>query len=84
MGLGGDFERQLKKAVQDGLRDLAQDYQRMFDSLGRRYRGQPLSTIKPALQREWKRVDGGRLSDPDLTEYAAAISEGTTIKMRVG
>ena len=84
MGVSGDFERQLKKAVADGLRDVAQDYQRMFDSLGRRYRGRPVSTIKPALQREWRRVDGGRLSERDLTEYATAISEGTKIKMRVG
>jgi len=84
MGLNGDFERQLRKAVQDGLRDVAKDYQKMLDSLGRRYRGQSLSTIKPALQREWKRVGGGRLTEPDLTEYATAISEGTPIKMRVG
>lgn len=56
----------------------------MFDSLGRRYWGQPLSMIKPALQREWKRVDGGRLTEPDLTEYATAIKRGTKIRMRVG
>ena len=84
MGLSDDFERELRKAVQDGLRDVVQDYQRMFDSLGRRYRGQPLSTIKPALQWEWRRVDGDSLPEPDLTEYATAISKGTPIKMRVG
>jgi len=84
MGLNGDFERELRKAVQDGLRDVAQDYQQMFDSLGRRYRGQPLSTIKTALQREWRRVDGDPLPEPDLTEYATAISDGTPIQMRVG
>lgn len=46
-----DFERQLNKAVQGALGDVAKDYQRMFDSLSRRYQGRPVSTIKPVLQR---------------------------------
>ncbi len=79
-----DFERQLNKAVQGALGDVAKEYQRMFDSLGRRYRGRPVSTIKPVLQREWKRVNGGSITDPELTEYATHISNGTQIKMKVG
>lgn len=81
-GLGKDFERQLNKVVNEGLRDVAKDYQRMLDSLGRRYKGRPVATIKPVLQREWKQA-GGSISDPELTEYATMISNGTRITMRV-
>ncbi len=77
-----DFERQLNKAVQGALGDVAKDYQRMFDSLSRRYQGRPVSIIKPVLQREWKRI-GGSITDPELTEYATHISNGTHIKMKV-
>jgi len=78
-----DFERQLNKAVQGALGDVAKDYQRMFDSLSRRYRGRPVSSIKPVLLGEWKRI-GGSITDPELTEYATHISNGTHIKMKAG
>lgn len=81
--LGNDFERQLNKAVQGALGEVAKEYQRLFDSLGRRYRGRPVSTIRPVLQREWKRL-GGSITDPELTEYATHIRNGTEIKMKVG
>jgi hypothetical protein len=77
-----DFERDLKKMVQGTVKDIASDYQKMFDSLLRRYKGRPVSQIKPVLRREWARV-GGSISDPELTEYATHISEGTRIQMRV-
>lgn len=85
-GLGKEFERQLErelqKATREAVADIAKDYQRMFDSLSRRYRGQPVSSIKPVLRREWSRL-GGNISDRELTEYATHISNGTQIKMRV-
>jgi len=81
-GLGRDFEREIAKAAQSGLREVANDYQKMFDSLGRRYRDQPVEVIKPALRREWSKI-GGRISDPELTDYATLISEGTHIEMKV-
>ncbi len=77
-----DFERDLKKTVQGAVKDIASDYQKMFDSLSRRYKGRPVSQIKPVLRREWSRI-GGSISDPELTEYATHISEGTRIQMRV-
>lgn len=80
--LGKDFEREIMKAAQSGLREVANDYQRMFYSLGRRYRGQPVGIIKPALRREWNRL-GGSISDAELTDYATLISEGTHIEMRL-
>lgn len=76
------WEKELEKAVRPALKDIASDYQKMFDSLLRRYKGRPVSEIKPVLRREWSRV-GGSISEPELTEYATHISEGTRIQMRV-
>ena len=76
------WEKELEKAVRPALKDIASDYQKMFDSLLRRYKGRPVSEIKPVLRREWSRV-GGSISDPELTEYANHISEGTRIQLRV-
>ena len=76
------WEKELERAVRPALKDIASDYQKMFDSLLRRYKGRPVSEIKPVLRREWSRV-GGSISDPELTEYANRISEGIRIQMRV-
>lgn len=76
------WEKELEKAVRPALKDIASDYQKMFDSLSRRYKGRPVSEIKPVLRREWSRV-GGSISDPELTEYANHISEGTRVQLRV-
>ena len=76
------WEKELEKAIRPAMKDIASDYQKMFDSLSRRYKGRPISEIKPVLKREWSRV-GGSISDPELTDYATLISEGTRIQMRV-
>ena len=76
------WEKELEKAVRPALKDIASDYQKMFDSLSRRYKGRPVSEIKPVLRREWSR-GGGSISEPELTEYATHISEGTRTQMRV-
>lgn len=74
-------ERELKKMIQGAVQDVAAEYQQMLDSLLRRYEGSPVAEIKPVLRREWRRI-GGDISDPELTEYATFISEGTRIQMR--
>lgn len=77
-----NFERDLTDMLQGSIAAIASDYQRMFDRLAGTYKGRPIAEIKPALQREWARI-GGSISDPELSEYAAHISEGTPIEMRV-
>jgi len=76
------FEQDLRKAVDRAVNGLAREYQRMFESLGRRYQGQPVEVIKPVLYRKWSRL-GGSLSDTELTEYAQHISDGRQITMYV-
>ena len=76
------WEKELEKAIRPAMKDIASEYQKMFDSLSRRYKGRPVSEIKPVLRREWSRI-GGSISDPELTDYATLISEGTRIQMKV-
>ncbi|RZU30613.1 hypothetical protein [Blastococcus saxobsidens] len=76
-------DRAIKKLTDQAKRQAADESNRLFAQLGRQYRGKPVSVIKPALKRAWER-DGGKITDPELTEYAQAISDGTPIKFRVG
>lgn len=76
-----NFERDLNKMLQGTMKDIASEYQEMFDALLRRYKGRPVAEIKPVLQREWARI-GGSISDPELTDYATLISGGTRIEMK--
>ncbi len=80
--MSGNFERDLKKQVQSAVNDVTADYQRIFDDVGRRYKGRPVSQIKPALKRAVE-ARGGKFTDPELTRYAEHIAKGTPIKMQV-
>lgn len=68
--------------AQDAVKEAADDTQKMFDSLLRRYKGRPVSEIKPVLRREWSRRDG-TMSERELTDYAMLISEGTRVQVSV-
>lgn len=79
-----DWEKQLNAAIKDGVDQLARDHTSLIASLTRRYRGRPVDEIKPVLQREWHQVNRGSITDPELTEYAQAISDGTKVAFRNG
>lgn len=77
-----NFDRDLKKLVKDGSKQLAKDWQKMFDSLSKRYAGKQVSTIKPVLRREWKKL-GASPTDRELSDYATLVSEGTRIEVKL-
>lgn len=76
------WERELKKMVSGAVQEIADEYQTMFDRLGRQYQGRPVAEIKAGLRREWKRL-GGTISERELNAYAQLISQGTRIQMQV-
>jgi hypothetical protein len=53
---------------------------RKLDLLRQQFEGSPVEMIKPALKRVWE-ADGRAISDPELTEYAEAICNGTRIEV---
>ena len=46
--MNGNWERDLNRMVQGAVRDVADDYQKMFDRLGRQYKGRPVNEVKAA------------------------------------
>jgi hypothetical protein len=84
----GFDERGLRHAVEESanraVREIAAKLQRMLDRLGREYEGEPVAVIKPVLQREWRAVNGGSITDPELTVYAQHLSDGTRILIKPG
>lgn len=74
-------EKALQKLVQPAIDEMAKEYNRDFESLARQYRGKPVEQIKPALQRIFKKR-GGKISDPELSDYAQQISDGVKIIFR--
>jgi hypothetical protein len=59
---------------------IRREFQEAFDMVFRDCGGQPVPAVKDALTREFKRR-GATLTDPELSTYATAISEGTQIRV---
>ncbi|BBY65494.1 hypothetical protein [Mycolicibacterium helvum] len=78
-----DFEKQLARAVEPALQDVAARLQVVLDSMRDRYKGRPIAEIVPVLKREFARF-GGSMSDREVQKYATAISNGIAIQTRVG
>ena len=76
-------KRDVDRLIQQAVQQEAEDVQRLFDRLTLQYKGRPVAVIRPALKRAWER-DGGKITDPELTEYSEAISNGRHIKVRIG
>lgn len=79
-------ERALQKLAKEGVeKNVLPAVQRALDDVFRSHNGKPVADIKPVLKRRWARIGQGyKLTDPDLTAYAEAISEGRRIRVRMG
>jgi hypothetical protein len=73
----------LRREIQAGLDRVAREQTRDLDRLRQQYTGHPVAEIKPALQRLFARYDG-KITDPELSEWARLISDGTRIEMKPG
>jgi len=74
-------QRAIDEFAKEAVKNEAKRLQKMMDDLVRRYQGRPVAEVKSALAREWKK-DGGSITEPELTEWATHISEGTHIKIQ--
>ena len=64
-------------------RQILAQLQEACDAVYRRYAGHPVDRVKDGLQREFKRR-GATITDPQLTQFAEAISEGTRLRIKDG
>lgn len=68
--------------VEETVTEVARDYEQALAQLSLDLKGWPVEKIKPLLCARWQDL-GGDLSDPELTEIATAISEGSKINFQV-
>jgi hypothetical protein len=75
-----------EKAVGDmAVKAISEKYQPILDQLLAEYTGQPVDVIKPVLAERWAAGNtGASITDPDLTNVAQAISDGTRVVMTDG
>lgn len=78
-----EVKRLMQTEVQKGVEKLAAQQTRDLERLCQQYIGRPVAEIKPALQRLFRRYDGN-VTDPELSEWAQMISDGTRIRMQAG
>lgn len=74
-------ENAFKRLAEDAVMRLAAKQTRELEHLRLQYTGHPVEEIRPALQRLFA-ADGGNITEPDLTEWAQLISDGTRIEMK--
>lgn len=77
-----DLKRELEKQVQPALNSLGRQLEQELASLHRTHVGRPLPEVKAAVKHAVEKI-GGRVTDPELTEYATAIQTGQQIKINV-
>ena len=74
-------KRAIDKLAKEVVKEEGKKIQRTLDDLLRRYKGHPVAEVKSALAREWKK-DGNNIGEPELTEWATHISEGTRMQSK--
>ncbi len=75
-----DLDRELRRAANAAVKDVARDAQKSFDKVHRRHAGSPVSVVESALRREL----AGTAIDPNraqLKNWANLISQGTRIRL---
>jgi len=75
------FMREVQREAQKGIDQMAREQNRELERMSVTYTGRPVEEIKPALQRLFARYDG-KITDPELTEWAQLISDGTKITLK--
>lgn len=72
-------ENALQQVVRASVTNLVASYQQLFDELRVTHAGRPVGEIKPVLQARWQSIAGGEITDPELSEWAQHVSDGTNI-----
>lgn len=76
-----EFDDQAFRSIaQQAVEKVAAQQTADLEQLRQQYTGQPLDVIRPALQELFARYDGS-ITEPELSEWAQLIHDGTRIQM---
>ncbi|WP_298868480.1 hypothetical protein [uncultured Microbacterium sp.] len=76
-----DFnEDGMRRVAEKAVAKLAVRQTQDLERLRQQYTGRPVAEIKPVLQQLFRNYDGN-ITDPELSEWAQLISDGTRIEM---
>lgn len=74
-------EEGMRQIAEEAVARAAAEQTQDLDRLRRQYTGQPIEAIRPALQQLFASYDGS-ITEPELSEWAQLISDGTRIEMK--
>lgn len=75
-------QRALDQIGKQAAGEFTRSMQPTLDALHRELAGQPVESIKPRLAHAWRAKAGESLSEPGLTEWATALSNGDRIVLK--
>lgn len=75
-------QRAIERAAQEATRAWASKVNPVMSRLTRECAGQPADTVKARLRQEWRAAAGKDLTDPELSEFAEAISTGRGLQFK--
>lgn len=73
-------EEGMRRVAEEAVRDMAAQQTQDLERLRQQYTGQPIEAIRPALQQLFGGY-GGSITEPDLSDWAQLIHDGTRIEM---
>jgi hypothetical protein len=76
------FEDAMKKVAKTAYEDTAREFKGVIARLQRSHRGKPLEEVNRAVQQAFQKA-GYKAPESDVNSYAAAISQGTPIEVKV-
>lgn len=77
------IEREINREVNSAMQDIARKLNRRFSEIARTAEGRDLESVKSEVLRAF-RSEGADVSEPELTEYAQHLIEGTVISFKPG
>lgn len=73
-------EEGMRRIAEEAVAKVAAEQTQDLERLRQQYVGQPMEVVRPALQQLFASYDGN-ITEPELSEWAQLISDGTRIEM---
>lgn len=76
-------EKALNNVIQQAAQRVADLHQQALDQVLAECKGQPIDEIRPLLAARWTEVNGGHLTEHELSAWSSQIAAGQRIEFVV-